>query len=69
MTSSIPQPKPTLKSWYYTLKTVYGISITIETAAMYYNGGYSPKSVYAEMNAVPVGTEIIGYRNGVIWVI
>lgn len=65
--SSIPQPKTTFKSWYYTLKVVYGVTLTIESATMYYNGGYSPKATYAVEKNVPAEAEIIGYRNGIVW--
>lgn len=51
-------PKHTFKSWYYTLRTCYGLMIALDSAIMYYNGGYSPKMVYAEVNKLSPAAEV-----------
>ena len=49
----------TFKSWFYELRKSFNLIIELEYAEMFYNGGYSPKMTYLEVNRIPVGWDVL----------
>jgi len=53
------EPKRTFRAWFYELRQKWMSDISAEYAEMFYNGGYSPKMTYLEVNRIPLGWEAI----------